>query len=126
MDDAEIVLMSMGTTAATVRKAVDEARAKDLRVGALRVRMFRPFPERELRAQLAGCKRLGVIDRDISLGLGGVLWSEARSSAPSDCLVQNYMLGLGGGDIRPEHITQLLDDLRARDEATEPEMMEVA
>jgi pyruvate/2-oxoacid:ferredoxin oxidoreductase alpha subunit len=126
MEDAELALVSMGTTAATVRLAVDEARARGIKAGALRVRMFRPFPERELRAALAGCRRVGILDRDISLGHGGVLWSETRGVAPPGSLVQGWMLGLGGGDVRPEHVTALIDELRAREAAGEPELVEVA
>jgi pyruvate/2-oxoacid:ferredoxin oxidoreductase alpha subunit len=126
MEDAEVALISMGTTAATVRVAVDRAREHGVRAGAVRVRMFRPFPERELREVLSGCARIGVLDRDISLGHGGVLWSESRGTVPRQSLVQGYVLGLGGGDIRPEHITDLLDDLCEKSEATEPEIVEVA
>jgi len=126
MEDADVVIVSMGTTAATARVAVDEARAKGIKVGALRVRMFRPFPERELRAALAGCTRIGILDRDISLGHGGVLWSETRGVAPAGSIVQGYMLGLGGGDIRPEHIENLIDDLSLRSVAEEPQIVEVA
>ena len=125
MDDAETVLISMGTTASTVRTAVDAAREKGVKVGSLRVRMFRPFPEPELRALLAGRQRIGVLDRDISLGHGGVLWSETRGTVTRDSLVQGYILGLGGGDIRPEHIAGILDDLSRRDQAGEPEILEV-
>jgi pyruvate/2-oxoacid:ferredoxin oxidoreductase alpha subunit len=125
MEDADLVLISMGTTAATVRVAVDEARENGMRVGALRVRMFRPFPERVLRSALAGARRVGVIDRDISLGHGGVLWSETRGTAPGGSLVQNYVVGLGGGDIRPQHVTRVLEDLASRDAAGAPEIMEI-
>ena len=45
-----------------------------------------------------------MIDRNIGLGLGGVLWSETRGLADPGAVVQNYMAGLGGGDVRPEHI----------------------
>lgn len=126
MQDAEVVLVSMGTTASTVRVVVDQARAEGLRVGGLRVRMFRPFPERELREALAGCRRIGVLDRDVSLGHGGVLWSELRGTAPPGSLVQGYMLGLGGGDVRPEHVHSVLDELCEREAAEEPRMLEVA
>ena len=81
---------------------------------------------REQRAQLAGCGRVAILDRDISLGQGGVLWSESRAAAPSGALVQNYVVGLGGGDIRPEHVDGLIADLRSRDEAGRPEIVEVA
>lgn len=124
MEDAEIALLSMGTTAATVRRAVDRAREQGIKVGALRIRMFRPFPEAILRRHLAPCTRVGVIDRDISLGLGGVLWSETRGTAAPNAVVQSYMAGLGGGDVRPEHILSLLEDLRSRDTAGEPAFVE--
>ncbi len=126
MDDAEIALVSMGTTAATVRTAVDAARARGVKAGGLRVRMYRPFPERELKAALARCRRVAILDRDISLGHGGVLWSETRGVTPRDAVVQNYMLGLGGGDVRPRHITAVIDDILGRAEAAEPMIMEVA
>ncbi|MBW2282675.1 MAG: pyruvate ferredoxin oxidoreductase [Deltaproteobacteria bacterium] len=126
MEDAELVLVSMGTTAATVRVAVDEARERGVRVGALRVRMFRPFPEKILRAALADARQIGVIDRDISLGHGGVLWSETRGTVPAGSVVQNYIIGLGGGDIRPRHIAEILEDLASRNEASQPRIMEIA
>ena len=125
IDDADTVVLSMGTTASTVRAAVDRAREAGERVGALRRRLFRPFPGEELRAALAHAKRIAVLDRDISLGHGGVLWSEARGFAPPDALVQGYMLGLGGGDIRPEHIGEVLADLARRTVAGAPEILEV-
>lgn len=125
MQGAKIALLSMGTTASTVCRSVDRARERGLNVGAIRVRMFRPFPENILRDALGGCSRIGVLDRDISLGLGGILWSETRGTAPTGSLVQNYILGLGGGDIRPEHIDSLLEDLSTRKAAGEPEIVEV-
>jgi len=93
--------------------------------GGVRLRMFRPFPASGLSELLANCGRVGILDRDISLGHGGVLWSEGRGAAPPGCLVQNYMLGLGGGDVRPEHVGFILDDLCKRDTAGEPEIVEV-
>jgi len=126
MDDAEVALVAMSTTASTVRTTVDAARERGVRVGAVRVRMFRPFPDRELRAALRRCRRVGVLDRDISLGLGGILWAEARGTAPADCIVQSYMLGLGGGDIRPQDVDGVLADLVARQRADDPEILEVA
>ncbi len=125
MDDAEVVLVSMGTTAATARAVVDAARERGVKAGALRVRMFRPFPEDLLAAHLRGRARVAVLDRDVSPGLGGVLWSELRALATGG-LVQNYMLGLGGGDVRPEHLEKVLEDVMKRDRAGEPLMMEVA
>jgi pyruvate/2-oxoacid:ferredoxin oxidoreductase alpha subunit len=125
MYDAEIAIVSMGTTASTARRAVDTLRERGVRAGALRVRLFRPFPEALLRLELARCRRIAVLDRDISLGLGGVLWSELRGAAPPGCVVQGYMLGLGGGDIRPQHVIDIADGLLQRTAAGEPEILEV-
>jgi len=126
MDDAEICLVSMGTTASTVRVVVDEARERGVKVGAMRLRMFRPFPAEILRSLLQGCGRIGVLDRDISLGLGGVLWSEILGTTPQDSIVQNYIVGLGGGDIRPQHVSEILLDLQEREVAGKPQMVEVS
>jgi pyruvate/2-oxoacid:ferredoxin oxidoreductase alpha subunit len=123
--DAETVIVSMGTTHATVRKVVDAARERGQRVGALRVRMFRPFPEKELREYLAGRARIAVIDRNLCPGLGGILWAELRGCVEQRSIVQNYLLGLGGGDIRPEHIQEILDDIHARESAGASQFMEV-
>lgn len=126
MEDADVVLVSMGTLASTVRDAVDAARKRGVRVGALRVRMFRPFPEDLLGLLLQRARRIGVLDRDLSPGLGGILWGELRGCAPPGSLVQSYMVGLGGGDVRPGHVKDVLDDLMARDAAGAPSLVEVA
>ncbi len=125
MDDADVVLVSMGTTASTVRAAVDEARARGVRAGGLRVRMFRPFPETELRAALAGKKKVGVIDRDLCPGLGGILWAELRGCTEPGAVVQGFIAGIGGGDVRPVHVTRMLDELRALERADVPRVVEV-
>lgn len=126
MDDAEIVLVAMSTTASTIRTVVDAARARGQKVGAVRVHMFRPFPDHELRQMLKKARRIGIVDRDISLGHGGVLWSETRGTTPANCLVQNYIVGLGGGDVRPQDIESILADLVARQTAEDPRILEVA
>jgi pyruvate/2-oxoacid:ferredoxin oxidoreductase alpha subunit len=126
MDDAETAIVSMSTIASTVRGVVDDARARGHKVGAVRVHLFRPFPERPLRQALASCRRVGVIDRDISLGLGGIQWSEVRGTAAAGSLVQNYIVGLGGGDVRPQTVDGILTDLEGRQVAEEPRILEVA
>ncbi len=125
-EDAELILVSMGTTAATVRAAVDSARAKGQRVGALRVHLFRPLPEEPLRQALAGAARVAVLDRDLCPGLGGILWSEVRSLGAPGALLQGYIAGLGGGDVREAHITAVIEDALERESAAPPVLMEVA
>ena len=126
LEDADIVLVSMGTTGATARAAVDVARERGIQAGALRVRMFRPFPEKQLVDVLGSVPKVAVLDRDISLGFGGILWGELRGCLSHETLVQGYMIGLGGGDIRPDHLVSVIEDLRDRDRSAAPVILEVA
>ena len=125
LDDADVVLVSMGTTAATARAAVDALRARGVRAGSLRVRMHRPFPVDGLREHLAGRARVAVVDKDISPGFGGVLWGELMVCADRGSIIQNYMVGLGGGDVRPQHLVEVFEDVLTRDVAGPPVFKEV-
>ncbi len=120
LEDAEIALVSMGPTGATAREAVDRAREAGIKAGSLRVCLFRPFPADELETLLAG-KRLAVLDRDFSPGMGGVLWSEIRSCVSAD-LVQGYVIG---GDVRPKHLMQIIDRTLGLERSGAPEFVEV-
>ncbi|GFO68919.1 pyruvate ferredoxin oxidoreductase subunit alpha [Geomonas limicola] len=124
MEDAETVIVSLGTMGLTAERVVNRLRERGQKVGALRVRLFRPLPVQELRRQLAGKRRLAVLDRDLSVGLGGILWCELRGIADPGALVQNYLTGLGGGDVCPEHLERILEDLCSRSEAGDPVFLE--
>ena len=124
MEDADTVIVSMGTTAATVRAAVDRLREDGVRAGAVRIRMFRPLPEAMLRELLAARKRIAVLDRDACPGLGGIVWSEVRGLADPGAVEQSYMVGLGCGDIRREHVVRIVNDLIPRRAAGEPVLVE--
>lgn len=119
-EDAEAIVVSMGTVISTVNGVVDRARSRGLRLGSVRVTMFRPFPGELLRSAFRGVERIAVIDRNVSLGFGGVLWGESRGLTPPGIIVQNYMAGLGGGDIRPEHVEAMVTDVYSRNVAGEP------
>jgi len=125
-EDAETLIVSMGTLGVTAERVVDQLRARGQAVGAVRVRMFRPMPDQGLRKIFAGKKRIAVLDRDISIGFGGVLWGEVRGFADPAAIVQNYMVGVAGGDVRPEHMLNLLADLEQRHESGAPQIVEVA
>jgi pyruvate/2-oxoacid:ferredoxin oxidoreductase alpha subunit len=126
VEDAETVVVSMGTIGSTVERVVDAARARGQRVGSARLRFLRPFPSEALARLLRGASRVAIVDRDISLGLGGVLWAEGRALAPHAALVQGYVTGVGGGDPRPSHVEAILDDLAARRAPGEPVLLETA
>lgn len=125
LGDADVVFVSMGSMASSVDRAVDVARDSGVRAGSLRLRILRPFPRALLRRALAGGAHIAILDRDISLGFGGVLGGEIAACAPAGSIVQTYVLGLGGGDVRPEHISALLDDLHTREDEGDPVLVEV-
>lgn len=124
-DDAETLIVSMGTIPITAERVVDDLRAQGKKVGSLRVRLFRPLPVEAIRKIFAGKKRIAVIDRNIGLGMGGVLWQDTRAMADPGAVVQDYLAGMGGGDIRPEHIAMMVEDIEARSESGAPKLMEM-
>ncbi len=125
-EDAETLIVSMGTLGVTAERVVDQLREQGQSVGSVRVRMFRPMLAEDLRKIFAGKKRIAVLDRDISIGFGGVLWGEVRNFAEPATIVQNYMVGVAGGDVRPEHMLKLLNELEQCHESGAPQIVEVA
>ena len=110
-DDAEIVLVMLGSFATKARAAVDRLREAGHRVGLLRPRLLRPFPAELFRALLAGKAGVAVIDQNISMGMGGVLHSELAGAlyghpeAPPRLL--SFIGGLGGRDISMEEFFEI-------------------
>ena len=113
-EDAEFVLFGAGTMMSTAKDVVDELRKENRRVGIARLRVFRPFPVDEVRYLADRVHALGVMDRTYTFGRGGPLYNEVNgqlynySNRPS---TKNYVIGVGGRDVRPKHIRALFDDL---------------
>ncbi len=115
LDDAEVALVMMGSTAGTAKDVIDDYRARGVKVGLLKLRLFRPFPATEIAAALKGRKAVGVLDRAVSFGAaGGPLFSEIRSALygqPGAPPVLNWMYGLGGRDCDLRQIASVIDRL---------------
>ena len=102
-EDAEVLLVSMGSLIGTMKDAVDELRDEGYKVGILKVRTLRPFPRGELNEALSKAKTVGVVEKNISLGLEGILCSEIRSAFCGSARTPNissFVVGLGGRDVR--------------------------
>ena len=126
VDDADRVLIASGTMATTAREVVRQRREAGERVGLVKLKMFRPFPEAALRAACASATRVAVLDRNYAAGTGGVFWQDTRAAFQGhrdDLLIQNYLTGLCGGDVTPAVIDDILVDLESRYEATDPVWM---
>jgi pyruvate/2-oxoacid:ferredoxin oxidoreductase alpha subunit len=127
-DDADTVLVTSSTIATTTRGVVDRRRAAGEKVGLVKMRMFRPFPEAALREACASASRVGVLDRDYAAGMGGVWWQDARAAFQghrSDLVLQDYLVGVGGGDVTPALVDSILDDLGGREVSGPPHWADV-
>ena len=118
MDDAKIVIVAMGSVLGTIKDVVDELRESGKKIGVLKVRSFRPFPEDEIADALQNAQNVIVIEKAISLGKGGILSMEIRDvlykHKMTSISVNGYTIGLGGRDITPKNIHDLV--LRAEKE----------
>jgi pyruvate/2-oxoacid:ferredoxin oxidoreductase alpha subunit len=122
-EDAETIFIACNTMARTLRNVVIERRKKGEKIGMIRSKLFRPFPRKELLEAIGPAKRVAVLDRNHSPGSGGIFWQEvaATLSHDPDMLLQDYLVGLGGGDVTPENINAIIDDMSERTTASDPE-----
>jgi len=117
LEDAEVAIVCVGSTAGTIKTIVDELRQEGLKVGLLRLRTFRPLPVEELRSALENVKAIGVMDKSMSFGgEGGAVFHEVRHAlydAKNHPQIVNYVYGLGGRDSSPRELRRVYDDLFA-------------
>ncbi|MGQ0569019.1 MAG: pyruvate ferredoxin oxidoreductase [Armatimonadota bacterium] len=114
-DDAEIVLLGMGTMSMPVKVAIRKMRKEGKKVGFVRLRWFRPFPKDALQAVLGRFQAVGVIDRDYSYGspsFSGVVANEVRSAlygADTQPPVVGFICGLGGREVTVPNVREIAD-----------------
>jgi len=103
LEDAEIFVLSMGSMAEEMKLTIDALREEGLKIGAIRLRLFRPFPGAELSALLPKNATLLVLDRNYGFGTGGgILFEEAKSALferGGELTIKNAIMGIGGNDI---------------------------
>ncbi len=117
-DDADTVLVTMGTASTTARGVVDAMRADGHRVGLAKLRAFRPFPTQELRDLASTVDRIGVLDRSFTFGAAGAALTEvagALYSSPARPLLRDFVAGLGGRDVTAATVKDAFLDLLTRD-----------
>jgi len=112
-EDADVVMVGLGSTMGTMKDAADRVREQDgIAAGVVAIRVFRPFPFEEIRAALSGAGAVGVMDRAISYGLGGPVFNEVRSALyGQDSPMASYIYGLGGRDMSLDMAQDALRDL---------------
>jgi pyruvate/2-oxoacid:ferredoxin oxidoreductase alpha subunit len=111
--------VTTGTITSTARVAIGALREQGHRIGQLKIRLFRPFPVEEIQQALRGKKKIAVIDRNFSLGSGGIFCQELRAAlvhSPDHPLTFSYIAGVGGTDVSPEIIQKIALDVENRKE----------
>ena len=116
MDDAEYAIVVMGSAAGTMKAYCDIYREKGVKLGIVKVRMFRPFPAKEIADALRGVKAVAIMDRAESFSnVGGPLGAEVTQAlfyGKVQCEAIDYMYGLGGRDILDEHAERIVRELQ--------------
>ena len=111
-DDAEVVLVAMGSASATAHEVVDEYRAKGKKVGLVKLRFWRPYPTEQIRKLVSKMKAVGVYDRAVSFGVGGPSYIELRNASYGLSVPTiDFIGGLGGRDLSLADIRLMFDRL---------------
>ena len=115
LDDAEIAVVCMNSTAGTTKAVVDKLREQGVKAGLLKIRVYRPFPGEEVAKALSHLKAVAVLDKSDSLNaIGGALFEDVVSSmyvAKQNVPVVNYVYGIGGRDTTEKEINSVYTDL---------------
>ena len=115
LDDAEIAIVCMNSTAGTTKYVVDNLRAKGIKAGLLKIRVYRPFPGEEVAKALSHLKAIAVLDKSDSLNaIGGALFEDVSSSMyvnNKNVPMCNYIYGIGGRDTTTTDIESVYNDL---------------
>ena len=114
-EDADYVMLIMGSAAGTAKQAVDDLRAQGKKVGVLKLRVFRPFPAKEIAEALRNCKAVAIMDRCESYnGNGAALGSEVSAALFRNKVMisaVNYIYGLAGRDFTVTDVYHIFDEL---------------
>jgi len=124
-EDAETIVVALGSVVGTIKDTVDELRDQGVRIGAVKIVSFRPFPLAQLRSALEGAARVVVVEKDLALGLGGIVASNVRMSLRGlQTSVYTVIAGLGGRAITKAALRGVF--LRAQeDEIDDPHFLDL-
>ena len=115
LDDAEIAIVCMNSTAGTTKAVVDKLRENGVKAGLLKIRMYRPFPAEEIAEVLSHLKAVAVLDKADSLnGAGGALFEDVTSAMyvnKKQVPMVNYVYGIGGRDTTEKQLESVYTDL---------------
>jgi pyruvate ferredoxin oxidoreductase alpha subunit len=113
-EDAETIVLGLGSVLGTIEETVDELRTEGVKIGAVGLKCFRPFPADEVRAALGGAKRVVVVERAFSVGAGAIAGQNVRVALRGgEQTVYDVVAGLGGRPVTRRSVRALLEDVLA-------------
>ncbi len=119
LEDADYVLVALGSTAGTAKPVVDRLRERGQKVGLLKPWLFRPFPQKAIVEALSGAKAVAVLDRALSFGSSGPLYAEITAALAAQGgempALHNFNYGLGGRDVTPQQLESALRSIQDPD-----------
>ncbi|HIP74587.1 MAG TPA: pyruvate ferredoxin oxidoreductase [Thermococcus paralvinellae] len=110
-DDAEIIMITMGSLAGTLKDFVDRKREEGVKVGAAKITVYRPFPIEEIRALAKKAKVLAILEKDVSFGSGGAVFADVARSLINEKekpMILDFIIGLGGRDVTFKQLDEAL------------------
>ena len=114
--DAELIVVALGSVLGTIEDVVDELREDGVRIGCVGVKAFRPWPGAEVRAALEHAQRVVVVEKALSVGLGGIVSQNVHSALEgSGVQIHTAIAGLGGRPITKDSLRRLFAEARAGD-----------
>jgi pyruvate ferredoxin oxidoreductase alpha subunit len=114
VDDAELVVVALGSVLGTLDDTIDELRDDGIRVGSLAVHSYRPFPAEALRAAVPGRARVVVLERAFSVGVGGIVTQDVRAALAGDNRpITTVVAGLGGRPVLRSSLAGMVRDALA-------------
>jgi len=121
-EGADLILVTSGSVAGTARVAVDGLREKGRKVGLAKIRLFRPFPKEEILKIVQEADKVAVLDRNLSLGIGGIFAHEIRAAFSNEKKhppIFSYITGLGGRDVTMQMLNDVFYQTYERSEPPE-------
>lgn len=124
-DDADIAVIALGSVIGTIKDAIDELRDEGVAVGCVKIGCYRPFPSRQIRTALEGCSRVIVVEKDLAVGIGGIVSADVRMALNGLSIpVHTVIAGLGGRSISAVSLKQMVCDARA-ERLSEPHFLDL-
>ena len=114
-EDADYILITLGSIAGLAREIVDKLREQGEKVGLLRIRYMRPFPNEEIAQAVKNAKSVAILEKDISFGNEGTVYTNVNSALQKSGVnipTSNYIGGLGGKNISPQEIENIFEELK--------------